>query len=140
MREANSNRRAFLSQGAVATVAATQLSTFTNAHAAGSDILKVGLVGCGGRGTGAAEQALTADSNTKLVAMADAFPDRIEESLNALSQATPPDYKALVCVFLVGGNDGHNTLVPLTQAAYNDYLPARGTLALPDNTGPLLPL
>ena len=47
-------------------------------HAAGSDTLKVGLVGCGGRGTGAAEQALTADKNAKLVAMADAFQDRLE--------------------------------------------------------------
>mgnify|MGYP000857385732 FL=1 len=53
-------------------------------HAAGSDVLRVGLIGCGGRGTGAAEQALTADSNTKLVAMADAFQDRLDESLSAL--------------------------------------------------------
>lgn len=60
--------------------------------------------------------------------------------MNALSQATPPDYKALVCIFLVGGNDGHNTIVPLTQTAYNDYLAARGTLALPDNNGPLVPV
>ena len=48
-------------------------------HAAGSSTIKVGLVGCGGRGTGAAEQALTADSGTKLVAMADAFQDRLDE-------------------------------------------------------------
>ena len=33
-------------------------------HVAGSDRIKVGLVGCGGRGTGAAEQALTADELT----------------------------------------------------------------------------
>ena len=45
-------------------------------HAAGSDLLRVGLVGCGGRGTGAAAQALQADKNVKLVAMADAFEDR----------------------------------------------------------------
>ena len=48
-------------------------------HAAGSGTIKVGLVGCGGRGTGAAEQALTADSGVKLVAMADAFADRLDE-------------------------------------------------------------
>ena len=45
----------------------------------GSDILKVGLIGCGGRGTGAAGNALNADPNAKLVAMADAFEDRLEE-------------------------------------------------------------
>ena len=44
------------------------------------DTIRVGLIGCGGRGTGAALQALKAAANTKLVAMADAFSDRIEES------------------------------------------------------------
>jgi predicted dehydrogenase len=53
-------------------------------HAGGSGMIKVGLVGCGGRGTGAAEQALTADSGTKLVAMADAFQDRLDDSLSEL--------------------------------------------------------
>ena len=53
-------------------------------HAAGSSTIKVGLVGCGGRGTGAAEQALTADSGAQLVAMADAFPDYLEKSLAEL--------------------------------------------------------
>jgi predicted dehydrogenase len=53
-------------------------------HAGGSDVLRVGLVGCGGRGTGAATQALHADPNTKLVALADAFPDRLKSSLNTL--------------------------------------------------------
>jgi predicted dehydrogenase len=50
-------------------------------HAAGSQTLKVGLVGCGGRGSGAAEQALTADPGNKLVAVADAFQDRIDDHL-----------------------------------------------------------
>lgn len=60
--------------------------------------------------------------------------------INALAQGTPPDYKALVCVFLTGGNDGHNTVVPLTQSAFNAYKAARGTLSLPDNNGALLPV
>ena len=58
--------------------------------------------------------------------------------MNALAQQNPPDYKALVCIFLVGGNDGHNTVVPLTQSEFNAYKSARGTLALPDNNGPLV--
>ncbi|GAA3563215.1 Gfo/Idh/MocA family oxidoreductase [Snuella lapsa] len=48
--------------------------------------LKLALVGCGGRGTGAAVQALKADANVKLVAMADAFEDQIEKSYGNLSK------------------------------------------------------
>ncbi len=58
--------------------------------------------------------------------------------INALAQNAPPDYKALVCIFLSGGNDGHNTLVPLTQSEFNAYSTIRGSVALPDNNGPLL--
>ena len=46
--------------------------------------LKIALVGCGGRGTGAASQALKADENVELVAMADAFKDRLQSSLDNL--------------------------------------------------------
>jgi len=60
--------------------------------------------------------------------------------LNALAQSAPPDYKALVCIFLTGGNDGHNTIVPLTQSQFNAYRAARGSIALPDNNGALLPV
>ena len=87
MRDDHPNRRAFVTRSAatLATAAATRTFLTANAHAAGSDTLKVGLIGCGGRGTGAAEQALTADKNVKLVAVADAFKDRLEESLSALN-------------------------------------------------------
>jgi predicted dehydrogenase len=52
-------------------------------------LLKVGLIGCGGRGTGAAEQALNADPNVKLVAMGDAFSDRLQSSLKILKKTLP---------------------------------------------------
>jgi predicted dehydrogenase len=69
--------------------AATALSA-PLVHAGGVDeTLKVGLIGCGGRGTGAAEQALNADSNTKLVAMGDAFDDRLQSSLKILKKTLP---------------------------------------------------
>jgi len=48
--------------------------------------LRVGLVGCGGRGSGAAQQALAADPNVRLTAMGDAFPDRLASSLEKLRQ------------------------------------------------------
>lgn len=51
-----------------------------------NETLKVGLIGCGGRGTGAAAQALAADYNTKLVAVADAFDHQIESSIKNLSE------------------------------------------------------
>jgi predicted dehydrogenase len=57
-----------------------------NVHAGGSDLLRVGLVGCGDRGTGAATEALAADSNVKLVAVADAFADRVEQCLAVLGK------------------------------------------------------
>ena len=64
----------------------TLLSTFplAGAYAAGNDTIKIALVGCGGRGTGAAFQALDTKYNIKLVAMADAFRDRLDDSYKAL--------------------------------------------------------
>ena len=56
----------------------TQLAA--NVYASGDDTIKIGLIGCGGRGTGAAFQALSTEQNVRLVAMADAFGDRLEES------------------------------------------------------------
>jgi len=79
------SRRGFLKETAAAAGAAALAASWTPmVHAAGSDVIKVGLVGAGGRGTGAAEQALTADKGTRLVAIGDVFGDRIEESLSAL--------------------------------------------------------
>ncbi|KAG0767966.1 hypothetical protein G6F22_017570 [Rhizopus arrhizus] len=49
----------------------------------------------------------------------------------AAAQSAPPSYKALVCVFLYGGNDPYNTLVPFDDAAYRAYAAARGDIALP---------
>ena len=73
MRTATS-RREFLKAAAAA---ASLVPRSPTVHAAGSDTLRVGLIGCGGRGTGAATQALAADPNVKLVAMGDAFEDRL---------------------------------------------------------------
>ncbi len=58
-------------------------------------------------------------------------------SMNALAQAAT-GYKALVCVFLYGGNDANNTVIPFDTAGYQSYSAIRGPLALAQNT--LLPL
>ncbi|MEX2214917.1 MAG: Gfo/Idh/MocA family oxidoreductase [Phycisphaeraceae bacterium] len=78
-----STRRTFLQTSTAATLTAA-LPLARVAYAQTSDLLRVGLVGCGGRGTGAAGQALTADSNCKLVALGDAFGDRLEGCLTSL--------------------------------------------------------
>ncbi|TVQ66991.1 MAG: twin-arginine translocation signal domain-containing protein [Balneolaceae bacterium] len=81
-------RRDFVKRSALtagAGLMAASLPVGASAFAAGNDELKVALVGCGGRGTGAANQALIADDGTRLVAMADAFRDRIDSSYQNLS-------------------------------------------------------
>lgn len=66
---------------------AGSLAVGRSAHAAGDDTLKICLVGCGGRGTGAAANALsTTGGPVKLVAMADVFENRIQSSLKNLSK------------------------------------------------------
>jgi len=77
-------RRNFV-QGATAAGLST-LAISKGAHAAGSDVIKFGLVGCGGRGTGAASQIMNSPHPTQLVAMGDAFMDKVEGSHNRLSK------------------------------------------------------
>ena len=60
---------------------AATLDIARSAHASVDDTIRVGLIGCGGRGSGAAVQALNADKGAKLVAIGDAFPDQIEAGL-----------------------------------------------------------
>ena len=82
-----STRREFLKTSTIAAGAlAGSLAFARSVHAAGDDTLKLGLIGCGGRGTGAANNALNADQNVKLVAMADTFEDKIKNSLNQLTK------------------------------------------------------
>ena len=75
-------RRGFLKGSAVAASAAMGISH--SVFAAGSDIIRVGMIGCGGRNTGAAAQALSADSGARLVAMCDIFMDRVKQKRQIL--------------------------------------------------------
>lgn len=83
-------RREFLKRGGAVVAGGAVATHLTQlvapVHAAGSDSLKLGLVGCGGRGTGAASQALRADPNTELVAVADVFRSKAERSLDNLKK------------------------------------------------------
>lgn len=91
--DAETTRRRFLktSTAAVAGGLALGGKTLPSVHAAEQNTLRIGVVGCGGRGTGAAVQALTADPNTKLVAMGEAFDERLQGSLRTLQRSKVAD-------------------------------------------------
>src|SRR5579871_546005 len=82
--ESAPSRREFIKATAISGAAAALFATGNYAYAQGSDQIKIGLIGCGGRGTGAAAQALRADPGVVLVAMGDVFQRRIDGSLAAL--------------------------------------------------------
>jgi myo-inositol 2-dehydrogenase/D-chiro-inositol 1-dehydrogenase len=84
----NSTRRTFCKQTAAATtgILASTLPLDAMSNVYDNKKLKIALIGCGGRGSGAAVQALTADDKVELYAMADAFRDRIDFSLNGIKE------------------------------------------------------
>ena len=84
-----STRRDFIRSAgaaAVATTVVSSLDSLVGAYAAGTDEIRVGLVGCGGRGTGAAGNVLKAASGVRIVALADAFRDRLDECRQTLAK------------------------------------------------------
>ena len=91
------SRRTFLKAGvttALAGVAASRVGMPAIVSAAdSSSILKIALIGCGGRGTGAAMNALSADPHVELAAMGDLFEDRLQNSLTQLRKKTPDKVK-----------------------------------------------
>lgn len=76
-RAALSSRREFLRKSAVGAAAAAGLSIARSAHAAGKQEIRIGMIGCGGRCSGAAAQALSLGKDVKLVAMTDVFEPRM---------------------------------------------------------------
>ena len=79
--------------GAIGSVLGSTAPLWSTVHAAGTDeTIRVALIGCGGRGTGAAAQALNTAGPVTLWAMADAFEDRLESSLRGLQKGLPKRY------------------------------------------------
>ncbi len=85
------SRREFLKTSALAAGGAAlgTLSLERSVHAAGSDVIRVGLIGCGVRGTGAALNAMNAGRDVRLVALADIFEERLREARQKLQSARP---------------------------------------------------
>jgi predicted dehydrogenase len=90
-----STRREFLKTSAMVggALAAPAILPGNLFAAENSATLRVGLIGCGGRGSGAADQALTADKNVVLTAMGDAFDDQLQKSLQSLRAGHPEKVK-----------------------------------------------
>src|SRR3954471_21067051 len=87
------SRRKFIRQGTLlaGSLMAAPLLSRANYFSGSADTIKIALVGCGGRGTGAASQALFTKQNVKLVAMADAFRDNLDNCYKALNSDDPSD-------------------------------------------------
>src|SRR5919112_3070166 len=83
------SRRKFVKQTSLAAggILAMPILSKANYFSGASDVIKIAIVGCGGRGTGAAVQALSTKQNVQLVAMADAFQDRIDEGYKIIEDA-----------------------------------------------------
>ena len=77
------SRRAFIQT----TAAASAGLIFSGTHIAGSDVIRVGLVGCGGRGTGAARDCLRGSDGVELVALGDLFPEAVTKCRAELAKA-----------------------------------------------------
>ena len=75
----SSNRRDFLKTGAAIGAGVALSSLVNHAYADGGDTLRVGVIGCGGRGSGAAEDCLTGTTGTKIVAAGDVYKDHITD-------------------------------------------------------------
>src|SRR6188472_4156978 len=88
MKNQNQTRREFVKQTSLVAGSLMAMPLVSNANffnASADDTIKIALVGCGGRGTGAAMQALLTKQNVKLVAMADAFRDRLHSCYKTLN-------------------------------------------------------
>jgi predicted dehydrogenase len=87
----SASRRDFLttSAGLAGALTVGSLSLARAAHAAGSDVIRVGLIGCGGRGSGAAVNAMNAGPDVHLVAMGELFADRLQAARERLQKIKP---------------------------------------------------
>ncbi|GHT37201.1 oxidoreductase [Planctomycetales bacterium] len=86
--QSRDSRRMFLKRSALSAAAVSGLASLNSprVHAAENNVIKIGLVGAGGRGMGAVKNALDADPNVRLVALCDAFPEKAENALAGLKK------------------------------------------------------
>jgi myo-inositol 2-dehydrogenase / D-chiro-inositol 1-dehydrogenase len=109
---APTTRREFLRASTVlaGTAMLGELPISRSAHAAGGDAIKIGLIGCGGRGTGAAVNAMNAGKDIRLVALADVFPDKVQAARQKL-KANRPEQVAVEDNKCFSGFDAYQQLI-----------------------------
>ncbi len=106
------SRRQFLQQSTVlAAAAAPTLGLMRSAHAAGDDVIRIGMVGCGGRCTGAAANAMQADPGVRLVAMSDLFADRVEGKRQGLKKGRYSEQVQVDDDHCFAGLDGYKKVI-----------------------------
>jgi predicted dehydrogenase len=112
-------RRDFLKTASVASMAtlAGAMSGTGTLFAAGSDTIKIGMIGCGGRGTGAAIDAVTSSPGVEIIGMADPFQDRIDGSLKTLREKVPAAVKVRPETCFTG-LDGYQKLLAIKDINY----------------------
>jgi predicted dehydrogenase len=112
-RNPNFSRRGFLKTSAAAVSAAAVMASLgTNfAHAAGSDRIKVGLIGAGNRGRGAALDAVKADPAVQIVAIGDLFPEHGDEAFKRLGENVPKDQFSCTRETLFTGFDAYKRVI-----------------------------
>jgi myo-inositol 2-dehydrogenase / D-chiro-inositol 1-dehydrogenase len=103
---AGASRRDFLKTSAGAAVLASGAGLF----AAGTDTIRVGVIGCGGRGTAAAGNAMNADKGVRVVALADLLMERVQETRNTLKQQKP-EQAVIGDDFCFSGFDAYKKLI-----------------------------
>ena len=81
-------RREFLKTSTLATTGSAVAASCQGVFAAGSDTLRVGLIGCGARGIGAAMNCVLSTPGVEITALADVFPDRVAAALKRLQDNT----------------------------------------------------
>jgi predicted dehydrogenase len=114
------SRRDFVKQSSLLAGGLMAMPLMSNAGYFNSvdDTIKVAVIGCGGRGTGAAMQALSTKQNVKLVAMADAFRDRLDQSYKELTAGEEGNVKEKVSVTEATkfvGFDAYLKVIPLAD-------------------------
>ena len=117
MADDTTTRRDFLKAStAVASAAAlTEMAISVGAYAAGDDVIKIGVVGCGGRGAGAAMNAMSVDKGVRLVAMGDLFMDRVKGKLAGLKKQKP-DQVAVDDAHCFDGFDNYKKVIECVDA------------------------
>jgi len=103
-------RRQFMQTMSAASLAAA-FSGRSDLHAAGNDRIRVGLIGCGGRGTGAAVDCVTASGDVVITALGDLFPERLEGSLRTLNETLKSDNLAVTPETCFTGFDAYKSVV-----------------------------